>query len=226
MSLEVYWISGSPYCWSVLLLLEYKGVEYTSKLLSADRQEHKAPEFLQMNPRGSVPVIRDADVIVYESLAILMYLEKKFGAKPLFGETANEVAKIWQAISEFNSYILDPMYHMASMVFRQTALQKQMEFMRLSDEVKPELDRLNRVLSTTAYMAGDTLSGADIICYPRFTHFLLALTEPEVLNLEHGLLPFKQQYPAISNWLARIENIQGYENTYPPHWRSLTPSDC
>ena len=70
MALEFYWGSGSPYSWRVLLALEYKGVPYESHVLQFSKQEHKSPQMLRMNPRGRVPVLRDADFVVYESLAI------------------------------------------------------------------------------------------------------------------------------------------------------------
>ena len=38
-------------------------------------QEHKAPHMLALNPRGRVPVLKDGDYVVFESLAILYYLD-------------------------------------------------------------------------------------------------------------------------------------------------------
>lgn len=40
--------------------------------------EHKAPEFLKLNPMGKLPVLRDGDVIVTETPAILLYLADKY----------------------------------------------------------------------------------------------------------------------------------------------------
>ena len=39
--------------------------------------EHKAPEYQKMNPRGRVPTLKDGDFVLYESLAILAYLDRK-----------------------------------------------------------------------------------------------------------------------------------------------------
>ena len=41
MALEVYWGSGSPYAWRVLLALELKGVPYQSRLLEFSREEQR-----------------------------------------------------------------------------------------------------------------------------------------------------------------------------------------
>ena len=43
---EIYWISGSPMAWRVLLTAEVKGIPYEEKLLQASKGELKAPDFL------------------------------------------------------------------------------------------------------------------------------------------------------------------------------------
>ena len=78
MTIDVYWGSGSPYSWRVLLALEHKGLAYSSHLLQLAMQEHKAPHMLAINPRGRVPVLKDGDYVVFESLAVLYYLERKY----------------------------------------------------------------------------------------------------------------------------------------------------
>ena len=78
MSIELYWGSGSPFAWRVMLTLEIKGLPYQSKLLEFSKQQHKAPEYLALNPRGKVPALKDGDFAVYESLAIMAYLDRKY----------------------------------------------------------------------------------------------------------------------------------------------------
>ena len=72
MAIDVYWGSGSPYSWRVLLALEHKGLAYHSHLLQLAMQEQKSPHMLAMNPRGRVPVLKDGDYVVFESLAVLL----------------------------------------------------------------------------------------------------------------------------------------------------------
>jgi glutathione S-transferase len=60
-ALEVYWVSGSPYAWRVLLTLEVKQLSYTSRLLEASKGDLKKPEYLKLNPRGQVPTLKDGD---------------------------------------------------------------------------------------------------------------------------------------------------------------------
>jgi glutathione S-transferase len=101
--MEIYWISGSPMAWRVLLTAEVKGIPYQGKLLEASKGELKTPEFLAINPLGRDPALRDGDFTLHESLAIMVYLDRKHPNPPLFGRTAEEAGRIFQCISEFIS---------------------------------------------------------------------------------------------------------------------------
>jgi hypothetical protein len=54
--MEIYWISGSPFAWRVLLTAEVKGIPYEGKLLEASKGELKTPEFLAIE--NSSPMAR------------------------------------------------------------------------------------------------------------------------------------------------------------------------
>src|SRR4051794_37484747 len=105
MAIELYWGSGSPFAWRVMLTLEVKGLAYESKLLEFSKSDHKTDAYLKLNPRGKVPTLKDGGFVVYESLAIMSYLDRKYPAPPLFGTSAEETGLIWQAISECDSYL-------------------------------------------------------------------------------------------------------------------------
>ena len=100
MAIELYWGSGSPFAWRVMLTLEVKKLAYESKLMEFSKGEHKTPAYLQLNPRGKVPTLKDGDFAVYESIAIMAYLDRKYPEPPLFGKTPEETGLIWQTISE------------------------------------------------------------------------------------------------------------------------------
>ena len=104
MAIDLYWSSGSPFSWRVLLALELKGLSYNSHLLHLDLQEHKAPQMLAMNPRGRLPVLRDGDYVVFESVAVLYYLDRKYPEPPIFGRSAEEGGVILRVIDEFQTY--------------------------------------------------------------------------------------------------------------------------
>ena len=106
MAIELYWGSGSPFAWRVMLTLEVKGLAYESKLLEFSKGENKAPAYLLLNPRGKVPTLKDGDFVLYESLAIMSYLDRKYPDPPLFGKTPEETGLIWRALAECESYVV------------------------------------------------------------------------------------------------------------------------
>ena len=117
MAIELYWGSGSPYSWRVLLALEYKRLPYDSRVLQFSKQEHKSPAMLRMNPRGRVPVLKDGDFVVFESLACLLYLDRKYPEPPLFGTSAEEAATIMRVICEYQAYAEQYVTQIVSAVF-------------------------------------------------------------------------------------------------------------
>src|SRR5262245_51145787 len=108
MSIDVYWGSGSPYSWRALLALEAKQVAYGSRLLEFSKGQHKAPDYLALNPRGTVPTLKDGEDIICESLAIVAYLDRKFPEPPLFGRTSKQAGTIWRLWSECAYYLEVP----------------------------------------------------------------------------------------------------------------------
>src|SRR5450755_3750033 len=104
MALTLYWGSGSPFSWRVLLALEHKGLPYESQLLHFDKQEHQSPQMLKLNPRGRVPVLKDGDYVVFESVAVLYYLDMKYPHAPIFGASPEEAGVIMRVICEFMAY--------------------------------------------------------------------------------------------------------------------------
>src|SRR5690606_3296129 len=68
-------IGASPPAWMAEALLVDKGLPFRRVGLSFERGEHRSPEMLAKNPRGTIPVLTDADAVVHETFAILLYLE-------------------------------------------------------------------------------------------------------------------------------------------------------
>jgi glutathione S-transferase len=59
-------------------MLEELGEPYDIHLLSMQRGENRAPEYLAVNPIGKVPALRHGDVVVTEAAAICAYLADEF----------------------------------------------------------------------------------------------------------------------------------------------------
>jgi glutathione S-transferase len=205
-----------------LLALEVKGIPYESKLVSFAQGEHKTPEFLRMNPRHKVPTIRHGDYALYESMAIVHYLDRKFPETPLFGRTPEETGLVERFIAEFHNY-LEPVMHeriVRPLFFGKT--KSEAEAAALRDAVVPlheELQRWEAALGDRQWLVGSRPSAADISVFPTFKALERAARKPEARAFELSVDPLEHRYPALAAWVARIEALPGYERTFPPHWR-------
>ena len=219
MAIEVFWGSGSPFAWRVLLALEAKRLSYESHLLEFSRREHQTPAYLALNPRGKVPTLRDGGYLIYESIAILAYLDRKYPETPLFGATAEEAGAVWQAICETVSYLEQTTDGFILPIYRNQAAEKADQLRALLPPIHVELARLEDRLRHRAWLATPALSAADLAAYPFVKSLLRAAGKPAAAAFEHDLLPLSKKYPALDAWLGRVEALPGYERTYPPHWR-------
>lgn len=220
MAVDVYWGSGSPFAWRVLLTLELKQVPYKSHLLEFSKREHKSREMLAMNPRGKVPVLRDADVVLYESLGIMTYLDRKHPAPPIFGRTPEEAGRIMQRVSELTSYLIEPSRDVPRAVQR-GKVEEDLDALQFAvDAFQAELLIIEQRLATDQWLAGNAVSAADIVLVPALQSVLRAAPKETAAALRFELLPFAERFPGLARWCGQMEALPGYDRAYPPHWRS------
>jgi glutathione S-transferase len=223
VALEVFWGSGSPFSWRVLLALEYKRVTYESRLLQFAKQEHKSPQMQRLNPRGRVPVLRDGDYVVFESLACLAYLDRKYPDPPLFGRTAEDAGTIMRVIGEFQAYAEPSLNQIIQAAFLGNIEERVEEITRAMHVVGGEARTIEGRLSKSDWLVGAELSAADLVVFPAIMLLRRALEKREAGELRSRFLPMETTYPALARWIGRVEALPGYDRTYPPHWREGAP---
>jgi len=219
MALEIFWFSGSGFAWRVLLAAELKGIDYASRLIEASAGDHRTPEFVAMNPRGKVPVLRDGDVVVTESLAIIAYLDRLFPDPPLFGRTPEEMAQIWRFALDFDNYAAARFSDFVLPIYFDAVATSRAQIDAALDDVLRELATLEARLDGRPWLADEYLSAADIAIYPFVEGLLRAAGKPAAASLDLSYMPFGDTHPALAAWRQRIIALPGYESAYPPHWR-------
>ena len=220
MALELYWGSGSPYSWRVMLALEHKRLPYVSHQLEFSRQEHQAPHMLKLNPRGQVPVLKDGDYVCFESLAILYYLDLKYPDPPLFGRSPEEAGTIMRVICEYQNNAEPRLMKITSAVFAGKVKQQFEEITDAMRTLANEARVIEGRLSKSDWIVGEHVSALDFVVFPGIQLLLRALNRPEAAELRSRFLPMEFNYPALARWISRVETLPGYERTYPPHWRN------
>jgi glutathione S-transferase len=213
MPLQFYYGAGSPYAWRVWLALEHQGVPYERTTISFSKRETHTPEFSRLNPRCKVPVIVDGDFVLYESAAILEYLDERFPEAPrLFPGSVRDRATVRRVVREVDSYLGTEIGSLGDQLFVSSPDERSRPTVEAAATgLRDELPAWERVLAGD-YLHGNTLSAADFSLYP-----LLALLPrfekrmPELgLSAELG--------PRVTAWMRRIEALPYFRKTYPAHW--------
>lgn len=218
MAIDFYWGSGSPYCWRVALALECKGLSYVSHRLHFERQEHKSPQLLALNFRGRLPVLRDGDYVVFESLAILYYLDRKYPLPPLFGRSAEEGGVIMRVICEYQAYAEPALKQITAALLERHEGVVRDAIAAAMHRVAGEARTIEQRLAKSDWVVGESVSAADLVIYPDIQLLLRALQRPEARELAARFLPMQVNYPAIGRWLERVAALPGHARTWPPHW--------
>lgn len=218
MAIEFFWTSGGPYAWRCLLALEVKRLAYKSTMVDLAGGATRTPDFLAINPRGTLPVLKDGDVVVRESQAIIHYLDRAYPEPPLYGRTPAEAARIMQEVNDQASYLEAPLRGIIVPLVFSKAPPDQVAVLLAATKVRDEFATLNARLAGQLYLAGDMLSAADIHLYPFLPTLDHGLLSPLAIDLDTRLTPIGRHFPHIARWMAMMSALPGYERTVPPHW--------
>ena len=71
------------------ILLHELALPFTLRLVDRTRQAHKQPAYLALNPNGLIPVLRDGDLLLYESAAICLHLADRVPQAGLLAATGS-----------------------------------------------------------------------------------------------------------------------------------------
>ena len=149
-----------------------KGIELPSKIVSIVDREHKAPEYLAINPRGQTPALQlDDGTVLTESVAICRYLEalhapEQFGPA-LFGTTPEEIGAIEMWIRRVELTVMAPLGAVWVHTHPFTARLPIQRFPEYGESQRPRvLDafaQCDEALGETPFLAGEAYSMADIV---------------------------------------------------------------
>ena len=215
MSLVLYYGSGSPFAWRAQLALEHKALPYELKVLSFSAGDHRKPEFVALNPRHKVPTLVDGDFVLYESNAIVEYLDEAYPGRgaPLFPGDARMRATVRRLISEVDDSFDKALDPLTTQAFSKKPEERDPQAIAAARKaIMDEFALFTRYLAVD-YLAGP-LSAADYAFYPMFAFVKRSETKLPDLDAD-GMLT-----PGLRAWKARIEALPYFDKTIPPHWRA------
>ncbi len=196
IAMKLYGMTGSGNCWKPAALMKLLGIPFEWIEVSVVRGETRAPEFLAKNPNGKVPLLEpEAGRYLAESNAMLCYLAE---GTPYLPADRWLRAKVFEWLF-FEQYSHEPYIATVRMWVRY--LGKQQEW---RDKIAEAMDKgyaalgvMERQLAVTPYLAGESLTIADLALYA-YTH----VADQGGYDLA--------RFPAIRRWLARTADRPGF----------------
>ncbi len=192
-TLQLYDFPRSGNCYKVRLLLSMLGVDYQRITVDSTKGETQTDEFKRLNPRGQIPVLADGETLLWDSMAILVYLARRHGDGQWLPADALGEARVmqWLAVSE------NELQYGLARARVAVLFSKPFDVDQCHREAKPGLEAMERQLSDAPWLAADRPTIADLACYP-----YVALAGDGNFSL--------QPYPAVQAWLTRIEGLPGW----------------
>jgi glutathione S-transferase len=212
VALMFYYGSGSPYAWRVWLGLEHKQLPYEQKVMSFSAGDLRKPEFLAVNPRHKVPAIVEEGYALYESAAILEYLDEAHSGPKLFPGDVRQRGHVRRMVQEADQYYAVAMERLVDQVL--FTAQENWDADEIEAGRKGIARELNLWESLMAgeYLAGD-LSAADFTLYPLIALSLRMEKRKPDLDVRGTI------GPKLGAWMKRVESLPYFAKTWPPHWK-------
>lgn len=191
-SIRLYDFKSSPNCQRVKIVLAEKKLSFETVPIDLRKGEQKNPDFLKLNPYGKVPVIVDADLVLYESCIINEYLNERHPQPPLMPSDPGQRARI-RILIDYGLAHLDSSYQKLRQELTKEESERKPEIIATAKgDLRDRLQRFEREIGDRPYLAGD-FSLLDAALAPRF------------LRLEGMQVLPDPSLPKLGKWLERIK---------------------
>jgi len=193
----VHGIPGSPYVRAALLTLEEKGAAY--ELAAMAPGGLKQQPHLSRHPFGRIPAFEHDGWMLYETQAIMRYVDAVVPGPRLQPEEPRAAARMNQVMGITDWYVMP---QVSATISRNRVVMPR--FNRPVDEeaivaaipnARVCIAEIGRLLDGHAWLAGDALSLADLLLAPHLSMLALAPEGAAIL----------QEHENLRGWLARIE---------------------
>jgi glutathione S-transferase len=157
---KLYGVSGSRALRS-LWAIEEVGIDY-EQILVDFKERSKSDEYLEINPNGRIPALVDDDVTIFESMAINLYLAKKYGGELYPSGPRNEALGI-----QWSIWVISEIEHLqVQCLMQKLFVAEEKRNTKLITSCERQLLRplavLDNTLSKTQWLAGENFTIADL----------------------------------------------------------------
>lgn len=200
--LKIYDHPRSTYSRRVRIALIEKSIPHEFVVVDLASRKHREPDYLALNPYGRVPTLVEDGFVLYESAAILNYLEATHPEPALLPADPR-----MRALVDMHMKLCDlQMARQAGVIiFPKRFLPKERWDEKAISQAKQDIEKhlaiLEVQLAGKEYLVADRYTLAEV-CYTPFVHFLplMEITPP----------------PSVAAWSARLLSRKSAQDTAPP----------
>ena len=191
--MKLYDLDISGNCYRVRLFLALLGIKHELVPVNLMKGEHRQAQFLRLNPRGQLPVLEDEGTVIWDSMAILVYLARKYGGERWLPVEAVAMAEVAQWLGVMQN---ETLYGLS-----RARLICKFKFPGHLEEAqalgRKGLDVLEQRLASRDWLAVDHVTIAAVGCFP-----YVALAPEGQIELA--------AYPGVQRWIDRIKTLPGF----------------
>jgi glutathione S-transferase len=203
----VYGAAISPYVWSVRLALAEKGV--THEFVSVGPSEFRSEAHLARHPFGKIPAFEHDEFMLYETQAIMRYVDEAFAAAPLQPIELHPFSRMNQIMGIVDAYMTPCL--LEGVLFQRFVAPllghptDEAKVQAALPQVKSCLEEIARLAGDQEFLAGESVSLADLMAIPQIYYFK---------KLPEGAAQLAE-LPLLAAWAARMEERQSLQVTRP-----------
>lgn len=200
-------VPGSPYVRSAAVGLEEKGARFI--IVALRPFEAKSPGYLKRHAFGRVPLLSHGKFELYETQAILRYLDRIIPEPCFTPHDPRAEARMNQLCGITDCYVMP---HISIGISFDRLVAPRLGLPVDESKIKSFVPRahtclaeISRLLQEQDFLAGDSISIADLLLAPHLAFFAQAPEGGEILN----------RYPALEAWLDRMSSRPSFMRTTP-----------
>ena len=137
-------------------MLDECGTDYEIVPINLEQREHKAPEFLEINPSGKLPALVDGDSRIFETAAICLYLGDRLPEANLAPRLDAPERGRYLSLMVYSTSQLEPAMGDALMGVETLPQRGWTDFETAHDVIEAEL-------GNGAYLFGEWFTAADVM---------------------------------------------------------------
>eukprot|EP00252_Welwitschia_mirabilis_P009846 TRINITY_DN2272_c0_g1_i3.p1 TRINITY_DN2272_c0_g1~~TRINITY_DN2272_c0_g1_i3.p1 ORF type:complete len:245 (-),score=27.24 TRINITY_DN2272_c0_g1_i3:192-926(-) len=187
----------------VRLALEEKGIEYLSIRVNPLKGRNMDLDFFRMNPTAKLPVFKDAEHVLFDTISIIEYINNI--NKPLDGDgICHESEHEWmKKIGKWDSKLFTLSHVPKKYILFFSRFKRRVTIARMAEG--PDL-------ANSSYLAGEDFSMADAM-------FIPILARLEILDIADEYLSTRSCLSDYWNRMKTRKSFQGVIGKYFSSWR-------